>query len=394
MKTYFTILIVFFLFIISCKKEDKLTTAQSEFFIKYFGNSSYNESGDIKQTSDGGFIIIGTSGDGTSADISLIKTDAWGNKEWSKSFGSSGEDVGKSVQLTSDGGYILLGTFSKSLTDNDMYLIKTDAMGKESWNTKIGGIANQEGACVQLTADGGYILAGSTLTNNPGATRDIFYVKTNDKGDSLWSNTMTNSFLDYATYIRQRADGGYVLIGSSQKNTPKGTDIIVVETDETGSITGFSLFGGNSEDIGESFQILADGSYLIIGSTSSFGNNASDIYLVKVKRSGDSFSTVWSKTFGGSLEDKGKNIMSTSDNGFIIIGSTKSMGNGESDQYLIKISADATEQWSKTFGGVGNDEGNAIVQTTDGGYAILGATQLGGNPMISLIKTNSSGGLK
>ena len=398
MKTKIKFFIVLSLFAFACKKDSSLSKEQSDFFIKYFGNSSVNQSGDIKQTPDGGYIIIGTVSDGASTNISLIKTDAWGNKEWTRTFGGILSDLGKSVQLTPDGGYILLGTYMHSPENTDMFLIKTNASGKEIWPTskKIGGLANQEGNCVDLTSDGGYILAGSTTLKtirNSSGTRDIFYVKTNANGDSTWSNAIDNNWEDFASFVKQKPNNGFVITGSSEKNIGKGSDIIVIETDLSGSPICSPTFGGTNNEFGESIEILSNGNYILTGSTSSYGNGGSDIYMAEIQKSGDNLEMLWNKSFGGALDDFGKKIISTNDNGYIIIGSTKSILN-DFDQYLIKTNHEGTQQWTKTYGGAGVDKGMAVVQTKDGGYAILGITQQGGNPMISLIKTKSTGELK
>ncbi|MFH2095724.1 MAG: hypothetical protein ABIJ16_08470, partial [Bacteroidota bacterium] len=189
------IYILFALVVFGCSKTDPLSMQQTGYFIKFYGGSLSDEGHDIRQTNDGGYIILGsTTSEDEDLDIMLIKTDKYGNPEWQKTFGDTLNDEGYSIQLTSDNGYIILGSYAHSLINSDMYLIKTDAGGEIIWENKIGGEYFEEGLCVRETNDGGYILVGSTneeniWNGNPQGEKDIFLVKTNATGDSIWSKS-------------------------------------------------------------------------------------------------------------------------------------------------------------------------------------------------------------
>ena len=136
-----------------------------------FGGSDYDYGYSVQQTSDGGYIIAGyTSSYGAgSADVYLIKTDAGGAQQWTQTFGGSSDDIGHSVRQTSDGGYIIAGvTSSYGAGGWDVYLIKTDALGDTLWTKTFGGSSWDEGYSVQQTSDGGYIIAGKTLSYGAG----------------------------------------------------------------------------------------------------------------------------------------------------------------------------------------------------------------------------------
>jgi PKD repeat protein len=335
---------------------------------KTFGGT-FGESGRcVQQTADGGYIIVGdTSSFGAGDnDVYLIKTDNKGNMVWEKTFGGSSLDVGYFVQQTADGGYIIVGrTHSFGAGDNDVYLLKTDDEGNKVWEKTFGGSGDDQGYCVRQLTDGGYIIVGRTDSFGAGRS-DAYLFKTDDKGDKVWEKTFGGSLYDVGYSVQQTADGGYIIAWS------RSGDVYLLKTDDKGDkVWEQRIWAGAGIFFGDSVQQTTDGGYVYVGDISSSSAD-SDVYLLKTEDEGNK---VWEQTFGGSGNDVASSVQQTADGGYIIVGRTHSFGAGDNDVYLLKTDDEGNKVWEQTFGGSGDDEGYSVQQTTDDGYIIAGMTK-------------------
>jgi hypothetical protein len=358
-------------------------TAQAEFrapveeWSQTFGGSDYEWGNSVAQTSDGGYITAGTTysyGAGN-GDIWLIKTDADGDEEWDELFGGSGVEYGEAVAETSDGGYIVVGsTMSYGAGHSDVWLIKTDADGSEEWNQTFGGSDEDHGNSVVQTSDGGYIIAASTQSYGAGSS-DIWLIKTDASGNEQWSELFGGSEWDFGHSVAQISGGGYIIGGYTESYGAGNGDVWLIKTDASGNEQWNETFGGSSYDYGYSAAETSDG-YIITGYTQSYGAGSADVWLIKTDADG---SEQWNQTFGGSGADFGYSVIQTTDGGYIVVGYTYSYGAGSADVWLIKTDADGSEEWNQTFGGSEYDGGYSVAQTSDGGYIVSGDTGSYGN---------------
>jgi hypothetical protein len=302
--------------------------------------------------------------------------------------GGAGDDRGFSVRQTADGGYIIAGQTSLFEGGNtDVYLIKTDSLGDTLWTRTFGGDADDFSHSVRQTTDGGYIIAGQTSSFGAG-NADVYLIKTNSHGDTLWTRTCGGDSYDCGPSVQETADGGYVITGYTRSFGLGQNDVYLVKTDANGDTMWTRTYGGTGNDAGYSVQQTVDDGYIIAGTTRS--PSSYDVYLIKTDAGGD---TLWTKTYGGTGHERGCSIQQTTDTGYIVVAPTTSFGAESSDVYLIKTDARGDTQWTKTFGGRSVDQGFSVQQTTDGGYIVGGLTASNGSypSDVWLIKTNADG---
>ncbi|HLG35507.1 MAG TPA: T9SS type A sorting domain-containing protein [Bacteroidia bacterium] len=364
----------------------------------------------VRQTSDGGYIVAGKAGsnDGDVTgnhggyDYWVVKLYSTGILQWQKSLGGTGYDEARSVQQTADGGYIVAGSSQSidgDVTGNhgsiDYWLVKLDGFGNIQWQKALGGTANDDAYSVQQTSDGGYIVLGYSYSNDGDVTGnhggwDYWLVKVDGTGTIQWQKTLGGTMNDWAYSIEQTSDGGYIVAGSSQSNdgdvtghhgTASSFDYWLVKLDPAGSIQWQKSLGGSSFDWAHSIKQTTDGGYIAAGYSSSndgdvTGNHSYDDYwVVKLDNSG---TILWQKSFGGIANDRAYSVNQTSDGGYIIAGNSSSndgdvTGNhGGYEYWIVKLDDNGTLLWQKSMGGTAHDFAYSVMHTSDGGYIVAG----------------------
>ena len=301
---------------------------------KTFGGVNTDVGKSVQQTNDGGYIIVGSTVQPGAGgwDIYLIKTDVLGNSIWQQMIGGANEDSGYSVQQTNDGGYIVIGYTYSFGADADVFLIKTDELGNIVWQKTFGGGGWENGYSVQQTSDGGFIVAGGTRSFGSG-NDDVYLVKTDAVGKTSWQKTFGGTNADYGRSVQQTTDGGYIVAGYTKSFGTGGWDVYLIKTNSQGNLVWQKTFGGANDDEGYSVQQTTDGGYIVVGSTYSF-SVFEGVFLIKTDELGN---IVWQKTIDGGNNEYGRSVQQTSDGGYIVAGVTWSFGAGNGDIYLIKL---------------------------------------------------------
>ncbi|MCL0065560.1 hypothetical protein M1N79_01560 [Dehalococcoidia bacterium] len=316
-------------------------------------------------------------------------------KEWSQTFGGAHSDRAYSVQQTADGGFIIAGsTRSFGAGSWDFWLVKTDPQGNKEWSQTFGGPYSDRAYYVQQTACGGFIIAGTTESFGEGES-DFWLVKTNTQGNKEWSRTFGGLEWEWAYSAQQTACGGFIIAGTTESFGAGEIDFWLVKTNAQGNKEWSHTFGGSYGDRAHSVQQTACGGFIIAGITSSFGQLL-DFWLVKTDPQGN---IEWSNTFGTFSPEGGARALQTACGGFIVAGDILCRDTLHPDFWLVKTDPDGNKEWSQTFGGGTVDRAASVQQTACGGFVIVGETITGATRTHALfdfwvVRTDHQGNMK
>jgi len=373
-------------------------TGSSPYFCRAIGGPSIEVGKSLIQTSDGGYAIAGTTTSFGAGgwDVYVVKLDASGNLQVTKTIGGPKNEEGNSLIQTSDGGYAIAGyTESFGAGQLDVYVIKLDANGNLQWTKTIGGPGGEIGHSLIQTSDGGYAIAGYTYFFGAGEW-DVYVVKLDANGNLQWTKTIGGPEDEEGYSLIQTSDGGYAIAGYTYSFGAGKEDIYVVKLDANGNLQWTKTIGGPESDWSSSLIQTSDGGYAIAGYTKSFSVGGADVYVVKLDANGN---LQWTKTIGGPASEIGYSLIQTSDGGYAITGTTSSdelaayFGPAEADIYVVKLDANGNLQWTKTIGGPEHDRGLSLIQTSNGGYVIAGYTKSfgAGEADVYVVKLDKNG---
>lgn len=325
-----------------------------------------------------------------------------------KTIGGNADDFLFSAMKDADGGYLLGGYSSSNVSgdkhenskgDVDYWIVKLDPYGNLEWDKTYGGTGADYLYGVAPTADGGYLLAGTSASDASGDksenTRggvDFWIIKVDNNGNKIWDKTLGGDEFEFLSSVIPGADGGYLLGGLSASNASgdksedsKGKrDYWIVRIDELGNKLWDKTYGGDDDDECTSIASTPDG-YLISGRSlsnrsgdkSQNSNGFLDYWVIKIDKQGNS---IWDRTVGGSDFDYLNSGIYASDGGYLLLGYSNSNASGDksedntgqSDYWAVKIDSFGHIQWDKTFGGTNADEGVSAITTPDEGFLLAG----------------------
>ena len=298
----------------------------------------------------------------------------------------------QSLLIDADGNYVMAGYTNSFGTDTfDVYVIKTNVMGDTLWTRTIGGLETDQGVDIQKTIDNGYVVVGSTYSFGAGGS-DVYLIKLNNSGDTLWTRAYGGASDEGGNSIKQTGDGGFIIAGYTNSFGSGFIDVYILKVDSDGIFQWSKTFGGTSTESAYDIQ-LANNGFIIAGYT-SLGAGNFDAYLINTDFSGN---MIWSKKYGGASHDYGYSVQTTSDGGYILVGTILSSGAGNHDVYLIKTNSIGDTLWTKSYGGTLADYGYVVKQMPDDGYTIAGTSYsffgTGSTSDVYLLNTNATGNL-
>lgn len=302
---------------------------------KRYGDLLWDVIFDVQQTADGGFVAAGDRypPDG-SQEAWVMKLKSDGEVEWQSTYGRADHyDSALAIRQTADGGFILLGR-TQSYTiggEQGAWVLKLTGSGAIEWQKFLGGNEYDILFSVEQTTDGGYVLAGGTYSYSDAPFfSEVWMVKMFPNGDIAWEKTYGGPYDDVAYSVKPAPDGGYVL--TCWTAFSRG-DVWVLKTDAVGNLEWQQRYGGDWADVPTSMILTSDGGFVIGGYTSSFGSGSDDGWVFKAAANGR---IEWQKTFGGSGRDAFNGIVET-ETGYAASGYTSSFGAGEMDFWIVNF---------------------------------------------------------
>lgn len=333
--------------------------------------------GGIIQTADGGYLFCGDLYQCNNCLLSdgiVIKTDANGDTSWTRIFGGAREDGFSKLVQTTDGNYVVAGgttSWGQQATSQVygyyVYLVKVDTQGDTLWTKIYGGTNtdlwhNNDLWDIIATPDDGLLISCMVNTSVPGSNQNVLLIKTNSKGDTLWTKLYTGlgggaTIMD----IKQTGDGGYIFVGSTAPD-----EALVVKIDSLGIIQWQRTYGGSQTDWFSGIEIANNGDYIVSGNSSSFtsNTNVNYIYNLRLNSLGD---TIWSKVYGPVFNQRFLNKIN--DSTYFVTGLSGTSHGGILGMKIDGLTGNILFQ--KEYSGTGNVNYTNI--TNDGGF-IFGAS--------------------
>ena len=350
-------------------------------FHKLIGGNNHDRAQTAFSTSDNNYIVNGATlsfGQG-SADAMLVKLDSTGQTIWSFVYGTTDYDNSEYAIETFDRNIVSAGRSNiQSGFPTSAILFKVDTNGQLLWSHAYGGIGNDGFTQVIETSDNGYAAVGNSSSLTAGNS-DIFFVKTDVNGDTVFTKSYGSIEAEAGASIIQLPDNGYLIAGR-QLTFPGGSpesDGILLRTDASGNLLWTKIYGDTLWDEFTALQQTSDGGFIVTGSTVSFGAGDFDILLMKTDSAGD---IQWTKTFGGVKSDAAYDIHINTDNSLIISGYTESLGYGHArgsdstNVFLLKTDDAGNLLWMEVYGDGLQDEAYRSNIASDGGYLLTGFT--------------------
>ncbi|MGM0649129.1 MAG: DUF7619 domain-containing protein [Bacteroidota bacterium] len=298
--------------------------------------------------------------------------------QFTKTYGGAQSDYLNTVRQMPDNGYIIAGaTRSFGHGNNDIYLVRTDVYGDTLWTNTFGGDDYDRTSwsmnnSLQITSDGGFIIVGETRSFG-GSDSDVYMVKTDANGNLQWQKHFGGNSKDYANAVQQTSDGGYIITALSFSFADRYNDVWLIKTDSQGNLEWQKNYDMNGWEEPYCVRQTDDKGYLITGITHP------NVFLMKTDSLGQE---EWNKQLFGGM---GYSFEPTTDGGYIVCGRTWT------DAFLAKTNELGDTLWTKKYPGPGANFTYSVTETNDGGYMAVGETNASGSWDAYFIRTDEYG---
>jgi len=357
------------------------------------GSGSYDQGRAVIETYDQNLIVVGSTsswGNGNS-DVYMLKVDNDGNLLWSTTYGGGNIDWGYDVVQTADSGYMIAGyTNSFGTGDYDIYVVRTDSIGNQLWDSTYGGPDWDFAYGIAATTDGHYVIAGESFNNGAGMN-DAYALKIDDNGTVIWETSFGGTQGDVFHGVDTAMGGGYIFVGSTESAGSGQKDAWLLRTDDAGVVQWETLFGGPLDEAANAVTTHPSGDYLVAGYNESAFNSPNPW---SIRHDADNNGTLWQNIPSNPADDILRGITySDVDYGRVaVVGNTLSYGNGPPGDMLGYLYVDLTGVFvcSQSIGASEEEDMYGLVATTDSGFVSVGNTKSFGSnySSIFLVKYN------
>jgi gliding motility-associated-like protein len=354
-------------------------------------------------------------------------------QHWAIQYGGSDVDIPHSIKFTPDGGTIVAGYTSSKDGDVtpqpnreywDLWVVKLSNCGVKQWEKSFGGTGYESARDIELTDDGGYIIAGETNSTDGGViagyggTKDIWILKLSASGNLLWQKRYGGTGLDIANHIHKNNDGSFLIAASSSSNdgnitgnhgTAGYTDGVLMKIDANGNLQWSKCFGGSKNEELLDIEVINGRTYLAGYANSIDGDippqqKNYDVWLLALDPNGNK---IFSKVYGGAQNDVAYSMTRGADGSLTLAGYTTSSdgdvsgAKGGQDYWILNLNVNGNKNWQKVLGGSDAEYANIVITDSDGGYLVGGVSYSNNGDITGalgegdywLVKLDAAGGL-
>ncbi len=350
----------------SCKKDKEdgrfYSQAVEPNYILHIGEIGISDQSSII-SNDNNLLVCGNE----SNELLLLKTNKSGNLIWKKKFSAGLNSKAYSLTENSNNEIFICGRTNRnwSITDYDFLLTKLNSTGDTIWTKTYGGNDADYGKNIITTSDGNLLMSGHTYSFGVGPFPDIYLVKVNFNGDTIWSNHFSDQDQEIPFSMIETYDGGYLITGTNEDNS-NPREVYLLKVDVNGNKLWDKKIGPAIWKWGQSTVQLSNGNFISTGYQTFSGYP--NILAIKTDNSGN---LIWEKTYGNvGIHDFGYSIKADNDGGFIIVGNCWDISTSISSVVILKIDASGNEIYRKSFGEQGS--GFNILKDNNGDNIITG----------------------
>jgi len=384
MKKQLPLLLLTVFLSISCNKDnEEIKPLDNEpVYFTFNGQIGTNDNSTIV-SNDNNLIICGNLDD----NISIIKISKSGSEIWRNDFYAGNTSEANSIIQTTNNDLFVCGSTCRnySVTRQDILLIKMNSSGDTIWSKTYGGTESDYGKNIIATSDGNLLIAGKTESFGAGSFGDIYFLKINLNGDTLWTKTYSDPDQEVPFSLIETINEEYLVTGTNEDNSnPRG--LYLLKVNSSGEKLWSKTIGSGLWKWGYSTIELSNGDLLTCGHYTS--NGYSQVLVIKSDNLGN---TIWEEEYGeAKLSEKGNSIKQNYDETITIAGSSYDISTMQDDIILFKIEQDGTQVWFKKFGSSDSDWGINLIKDTNDDNIITGDY----NGSIFMTKVDNSGNFK